>query len=247
VYKSLQSQGLQVRALVRNATKARAVLGCDKCDESDGVFEGDVTQADTLTAAMTGADSLVITTGPAYHCTFPSLYIGCKYYQGAEPEIMSWKSVRTQVSSFAASKGLPLAERHVVLLSNTMTTLPDNYLDKIDGGHGCFYALNGEAFVMNSGVPFTVVKPNGLDDAEPATKTLLVGHDDEEGWKNPAESFVSRGDVARVLTYVAANWELTTGLRFDLTSRKGEATTDLGGLLDNVRYPWDKRGKAVLV
>merc|ERR1711959_626305 len=196
---------------------------------------------------MTGADSLVITTGPAYHCTIPSAYIGCKYYKGAEPETMSWKSVRTQVSSFAASKGSPVADRHVVFLSNTMTTKPDNYLDKIDNGHGCFYALNGEAFVMNSGVPFTVVKPNGLDDSEPATKTLLVGHDDEEGWKNPAESFISRGDVARVLSYVAANCQLTSSLRFDLTSHKGDATTDIAALLNTVRYPWDKRGKAVLV
>merc|ERR1719174_2175963 len=90
VYLSLKEQGHDVRALVRNTTKAQERLGCEVCDESEGIFVGDVKQAETLMNAMAGAESLVITTGPAYHCMNEKLYIGCKYYEGADPETMSW-------------------------------------------------------------------------------------------------------------------------------------------------------------
>jgi len=50
----------EVRALVRNVTKARELLGCKACDESEGVFVGDVTKPETLTAASTGIDTVAI-------------------------------------------------------------------------------------------------------------------------------------------------------------------------------------------
>merc|ERR1719498_1612544 len=105
---------------------------------------------------MSGADTLVITTGPAYHCKIPSLYIGCKFYSGAA-----------------------LKDRHVILLINDLTTKPDNFLDKIDNSHGTFYALNGEAFTMASGVPFTILKPNGLNDGDAGKQEIIVAHDDQ--------------------------------------------------------------------
>merc|ERR1712086_676307 len=78
VYISLKKQGFPVRALVRNTSKAREYLGCDQCTEAEGIYVGDVTQPASLEAVMAGAGSLVITTGPAYHCTFPKIYVGCK-------------------------------------------------------------------------------------------------------------------------------------------------------------------------
>ena len=179
VYLSLKgTAGVVVRALVRNASKARDVLHCDKCDDSEGIFEGDVTQPATLNTVMVDADSLVITTGPAYHCLVPGAYIGCKYYPGADPKTMSWLGVKNQVFAFANSSGPALADKHVVLISNDLTTVPDNFLDKIDNGWGCFYALNGEAFTLSSGVPSTIIKPNGLGDGAAGEKAIVVAHDD---------------------------------------------------------------------
>merc|ERR1719223_1225988 len=68
VYLALKAQGISVRGLVRNVTKAKEYLKCGACGESEGIFVGDITKPETLTAAMTGTDTLVITTGPAYHC-----------------------------------------------------------------------------------------------------------------------------------------------------------------------------------
>lgn len=245
VYLSLKgTAGVVVRALVRNASKARDVLHCDKCDDSEGIFEGDVTQPSTLNTVMVDADSLVITTGPAYHCLVPGAYIGCKYYPGADPKTMSWLGVKNQVFAFANSSGPALADKHIVLISNDLTTVPDNFLDKIDSGWGCFYALNGEAFTLSSGVPSTIIKPNGLGDGAAGEKAIVVAHDDA-GW-SPTDlnyEFISRADVARLVTYAATNPQKAAGLRFDVTSMKtgGTPTTDVATVFDAARYPWNPR------
>ena len=225
VYLTLQQQGVNVRGLVRNISKARSLLKCTACNASDGIYVGDITRPETLGDAMDRADGLVITTcaeHSACHTTsqshllkpppqppaalhdssnwpppssiettaaFPSqgsclplpraidllrlqvLYWGRpKVHELARSEEPGahWShsippsnpiQARTtpcnpiphlrplpQVSSFANSTlptGLAWTARHVVLLSNDLTTTPDNFLDKIDNGHGCFYALNG--------------------------------------------------------------------------------------------------------
>jgi len=243
-YLALKKQGLTVRAFVRNATKAKQVLACDKCDESEGIFVGDISQPGTMTAAMTGADELVITTGPAYKCQIPSIFIGCKYLKDAEPKTISWLGVKAQVTAFASSPGPKLKQRKVTLLSNALTTVPNNYLDKIDNGHGCFYPLQGEAFLMSSGVQFTVLKANGLGDGDAAQHEILVGHDDQ-GWSesNLNDAFIARADIANLLAYSASNPDKTDGLRFDVTSKKyfGKPTTDVSTVFDAARYPWDPR------
>lgn len=245
VYLSLKATpNVTVRGLVQNVTKAKEILKCDKCDASEGIFVGDITKPSTLTAAMAGADTLVITTGPGFHCVIPSIYVGCKYYPGADPKTISWLGVKNQVGAFANSTGAALAARHVILISNDLTTVPDNFLDKIGNGHGCFYGLNGEAFTMAAGMPWTVVKPNGLSLGPAASQEILVAHDDQ-GWSptDPSTEFVTRADVARMLTYAALNPEATSGLRFDVTAKKtgGAPTKDISEVFASAMYPWDPR------
>jgi len=108
VYLKLQAQGVHVKALIRNATRAREVLHCNACNASEGFYVGDITQPDTLREAMAHTDSLVITTGPAYHCTIPKLYIGCKYYAGADPKTISWLGVKNRWPAFSTRLGLCL-------------------------------------------------------------------------------------------------------------------------------------------
>jgi hypothetical protein len=250
VYLALKAQGVTVRGLIRNVTKAKERLGCKACDETEGIFVGDITKPETLVKASAGADTMVITTGPAYHCTIPSVYIGCHFYKGADPKTIAWQGVKNQVSTFASSTGPALADRHVILLSNDLTTEPDNFLDKIDNSHGTFYALNGEVFLMSSGVPFTILKPNGLNDGEPAKHEILVAHDDQ-GWSalNPNTEFINRADVSRLLVYSAMNPEKTKGLRFDVTSKRffGTPTTDVSKVFAAAEYPWDQRAQTATV
>jgi hypothetical protein len=240
-------ENLLVRGLVQNTTLARERLGCDKCDASEGIYVGDITKPATLSAALADADTLVITTGPGYHCVIPSAYIDCKYYPGADPETIAWHGVKNQVAAFANSTGPELAARHVVLISNDLTTIPNNFLDKIGNGNGCFYALQGEMFTVASGIPYTIIKPNGLNNGNGSVQELVVAHDDE-GWK-PKDlnfEFITRTDLARLLVYAAMNPKETTGLRFDVTAKKDgkTPTTNTAEVFASAMSPWDPRKTA---
>jgi nucleoside-diphosphate-sugar epimerase len=53
----------EVRAFVRSVDKARSVLGCTKCDESEGIFEGDVNDTVALEHASKGVNTIAICVG----------------------------------------------------------------------------------------------------------------------------------------------------------------------------------------
>eukprot|EP00440_Ansanella_granifera_P041359 gb/GFBE01044850.1/.p1 GENE.gb/GFBE01044850.1/~~gb/GFBE01044850.1/.p1 ORF type:complete len:281 (+),score=68.10 gb/GFBE01044850.1/:1-843(+) len=238
-YLALKKAGLSVRALVRNATKARSVLGCQSCDEQEGIFIGDITSTSTLQPAMQGVDTLVITVGPVIKCKYG--FVGCDYLPGGSPKEVVWEGLKTQVKAFANTSGRPLKERQVVLMSSGLTTKPDNFLDKIGNGYVTFYSLNAEAFLMSSGLPFTIVQACGLSDGEAGKSKLVVAHDDNIN----EMSTVSRGDVARVLAAAAAAPATSKGLRFNLCAAWfGKATQNPTELFQEAMYDWDPRKQA---
>jgi len=232
-----------VRAFVRNATKAKALLNCSVCDESEGVFTGDLTDPASLARVMEGADTLAIFTSSAPHCTgMPFGPFGtCSYRKGAEPQIIDFEGAKTQLKAFASAGG-DLASKHVLYMSTMDTTVPDNFLDKMGNGHVAFYHLQAEAAIMSSGLSFTIAKACGLMDGAGGKNKLSVGHDDDTF---SFTHMVKRDDVARVLVEAARNPESAAGLRFDICSDWfGSPTEDIiNDVFKAARYPWDPRDK----
>lgn len=228
LYRMLKDRGVQVRALVRNTTKARNILGCQKCDTSEGIFMGDITQEDALAEASKGVASLAIVTSAIPQCSAE----GCGYPEGQYPIDVDWVGGVNQVKAFVTANEGRLG--HVVLLSAISTTTPNGPLDQIGEGMIGFYKLNLEAFLMSSGVPFTIVKACGLDDSDGGKKQLLVGNHDTM----PDEaSTIARADVARVMAE-ALQSQLAINVRTDLCAREGPPTKDLDALLLKARKPW---------
>lgn len=233
-YLLLKSRGVDVRGYVRNATKAKELLGCNKCDESEGIFVGDTTEPESLKAPMQGAGSLIIATSawPVCH-PFPN----CSYPKGDEPINVDWIGAKSQLAAFATATH---GEGMVVLISTMGTTTPD---DKGPDSLGdiSFYKLNFEAELMASGLPYTIVKPCGLSEEPPLLKTLLVGHDDELTPKPPV---MGRADVARVCAAAVQMPDAAAGLRFDICAQAGPPTpeADLRQLLESARPPWKRSG-----
>merc|ERR1739847_27162 len=95
----------------------------------------------------------------------------------------------------------------VVPISSMGTTDPDGFLEKLGNGHIGFYKLNLEAFLMSSGLEYTIVKPCGLVDGT-LNNTLVVGHDDELRLKPPT---VARIDVARIVVAALQNPDVAAG------------------------------------
>jgi|EP00927_Polykrikos_kofoidii_P029081 nucleoside-diphosphate-sugar epimerase len=237
VYTLLKKRGVTVRALVRSQDKARKYLNCTKCDPSEGIFVGDVTEERSLDDAMRGTTALVIGASAVAHCGQD----GCAYPKGGYPIDVDFNGGKAQIEAFAkhgaGSKG------NVVLCSSMGTTVPDSFLDKFGHGQILFYKLNEEAFLMSSGIPFTIVKPCGLVNDAPSEKELVVGHDDDMHL-NPAT--VTRGDVARVMVEAVLKPDEASGLRFDLCSKSGTPTADVGKVFEAARFPWQQRSLGVL-
>merc|ERR1712012_1334471 len=125
-----------VRAFVRNATKARGVLKCSACDESEGVFVGDLTDPASLTNVMKGADALAIFTSSVPQCHgIPFGPFGkCTYPKGAEPKAIDFMGTKAQIKAFALAGG-SLKSKQILYMSTMGTTAPDNFLDRLANGY----------------------------------------------------------------------------------------------------------------
>ena len=215
----------KVRAFVTNVTKARESLKCDKCDASEGIYAGNVTDRASLAAAMDGVDSVLIAVGSSPKDS------------PAEQRAIEFGGVENTVAALygAKNEGTAPSERQVVLCSSMGTTDPNP--PPFEGGKVLFWKLNAEAFLMSSGIGATVVKPCGLKDGPAGRSGLNTLHDD----KNPAPlSFtIARADVAAVMAEAVA--QRSSGLRFGLCNKAfGPPTHDLAALLREAQWPWQK-------
>jgi len=240
-------KGREVRALVRNATKARDLLKCTKCDESEGIFEGDITKPETLKAVMAGASALIIATSAAPHMDDKGKLV---FNKGAEPIDIDWHGAQNQLTAFAERakyEGSGAAGKgQIALISTAGTETPEDSKGEYFMDYIGFYKLNFEAELMTSGIPFTIIKPCGLDysGTEPAQKELVTGHDGSIAGFGHS---IARADVARLMVAAIEMPAMSAGLRFDVCSKDGTPTTDaqLGAVLQTAKYPWQKQQPVV--
>jgi len=225
IYAGFKNQpGFQTRALVSSTEKARARLGCDKCDVSEGIFVGDVTKPDTLRAVMAGGvTDLAIAVGLDGNETLATM------------QAVEWHGVQNQVKQLAEgalNAHISLEALHVSLISSMGTTNPKP--PAYEGGVDLFWKLQAEAFLQSSGVSFTIVKPCGLSDGPAHNMTLVVGHDDAIFGKYA----ISRSDVAQVM--ISSVVERANGVRTDICARPGKPPASMKQLLESARWSWQE-------
>lgn len=234
-----------VRAFVRDPEKARRVLGCKRCDESEGIYTGDVTNPSDLSRA-TGDGSVT------------TLAVAVGAGARSSPEIQRAvefdglvESVKALAKAAEHGGGGENNKRNLrVVLCSSMGT---NIVPQPEwAGNILFWKLNAEAFLATSGIPETVVvKPCGLPEGMAGkNSTLRVGHngtfvdDDDNDYHT-----ISREDVASVMAEAAVlvapsdddnNNCNSNNLRFDLCSKPGPATKDLKALIQSARWEWDR-------
>jgi uncharacterized protein YbjT (DUF2867 family) len=220
-----------VRALVRDANKARQILHCQTCDETEGIYVGDVTNVTTLLPALRGVHTVAIAVG-ATPASSDKQQRAIEF-TGVQNTVLALTQVRN-LESFG------LTNLRVVLCSSMGTTDAEN-----DFGHILFYKLNAEAFLGTCGIPTTIVKPCGLIDEgkkDLPNRTYTVNHHDAP---TPTGSHVvPRLAVAHVMAE-ACTQRPKHNLRFDLCSYPGRSsesstTTDWGALLQDAQWPWER-------
>jgi len=224
-----QHSNVTVRAFVRDVHKAASKLGCQKCDESEGIYVGDVTKKETLTAAMANVDAVLIAIGTI-----------------SNSEEVFVDGTRNQIEAFATAPGPALQEKQIVKVSTMDTTKRwDGLLAPF------FYHGVSDQDITVAGIPFTIVQPCGLGDvSKPAhTAKLLVSRDDLP-FQDGKSGSVNRADVAAVVAYAAIHPKETVGLKFDLCADPSQKPKDIeeeeiAEVFKKALLPWDPRAKAL--
>ena len=218
----------EVRALVRDRAKARDILGCEACDESEGIYIGDVTKQDGLESAARDGKVTVLAIAAG---AGPGVSKEVQRAVEFEGVVNSVRAIATKRSGTASTNG---GAPRVVLCSSMGTTRPPS-TSRI--GDILFWKLNAETFLSTSGVSSTtIVKPCGLKDDIETSAALYTGHLDE-----PSEFHtVSRDNVASVMTEAVVMTTSDGGHhRFDLCSKPGDPTTDFKKLIEDSRWEWE--------
>lgn len=227
MYKSLKEAQQEVRALSRTAEKAKQILGCDKCDESEGIYLGDVTDKDSLANALKGADTLVIAVGA----------------HGNEPDDVvdkiEWDGVKNQVEALVSDGK---EGKRVVLFSSMSTSKPHNHVlvDK----------AKAEKYIIAQGISYSIVKPCGLSEDEAGDRELLIGHDDvadANDWFNKGFYMVPRADVVSVATAAILS-PPSDNMRFDVCAKlAGSGPADVKKAVEEAGKSWTGPTQSVIV
>jgi len=246
------SEAFALRAMVRSKESEeslRASLG-DKAAGPEVVM-GDVTQPETLKAALEGMDALVIATSAmpqidkmslvgviltkVFTFGFVALRPSFWYDEGKSPEQVDFKGQQAQVDAAKAA-----GVKQVVLVSSMTGTKPDHFLNT-NMDNIVLWKRRAEKHLIASGVPYTIVHPGGLLPQPPANtpapggkRQLYVGVND--GLMDDGRNFnqVPREDVGEICVHCLTE-PASLGRSFDLGSGPdGEGQVyagDLTGLL----------------
>ncbi|KAG0607251.1 hypothetical protein M758_8G013300 [Ceratodon purpureus] len=152
VVAALLDRGLPVKAVLRDAEKARALFG-EHDPEKFQVHIGDTRQPETISPSIfEGVTHVICTTGTT---AFPS-----KRWDGNNgPEKTDWEGVRNLVAA------VPKSVQHFVLVSSIGVTKSNELPWNIMNLFGVLkYKKMGEDFLCASGIPYTIIRPGRLTD-----------------------------------------------------------------------------------
>lgn len=198
--RELTAAGYRVRALVRNADSARAVLG-----ESVEYATGDVRQPATLDAALKGARYAISAVGAT------------RKDPANGPEFVDFGGVRNLAAAAAAAN-----LEQIVVVSSAGVTHKDHILNRVFD-NVLIWKGKGEEAVRASGVPYTIVRPGGLVDKPGGMAGVRL----EQGDKGTG--VIPRADLARVCV-AALKSAAARNRTFELYSAQTPPDTDWDGL-----------------
>jgi len=172
--KILAADGYKVRMLMRDPNKvAELPAGTEK-------VKADITQPQTLPAAMKGVDYVISTVGAS----------------GELPENIDYKGVANLADAAKAAM-----VKQFVLMSSTSAgdSNPETFLNKRNN-MVLMWKGRGEDHLRKTGVPYTIVRPGGLGDCDPGKAGLTLA--DPEGLVGERSC---RSDIALVMAASLGN------------------------------------------
>jgi len=184
VVRRLLSRGFRVRALVRDLQKAAKLL-----PSSAELVQGDTTILSTLEPAFEGVERVICTTGPRYRTNLRYILISNKDLKSAYGT--DFIGIRNLV---AVAKTRQV--KHFVLISTICVTRPLHYMSFLLNSLFCMvmkWKLEGERCLVQSGIPYTIIRPGRLVSLSPAFRRIAVSQGDT------ARGIISRAHVAELV------------------------------------------------
>lgn len=188
--------GHEVRVLVRDEAKARERFG-DRVTYATG----DVLKPATVSAAMANVDYVISAIGS-----------NTRQDPANKPEFVDYGGVKTLVESARAAK-----VRQFVLVSSMGVTDPNHMLNRVFDDV-LKWKLKGEDALRASGVPYTIVRPSGLQNGPGGTTGFRTTQGDPKG----GTGLIARGHVAAICV-AALGRDEALGKTFEVAGDKAAA------------------------
>lgn len=177
----------------RSEAKVKELFG-----STEGFFLGDIQDQSALTNALTGCQALVILTSaiprmkappqPGERPTF-------EFEPGGLPEEIDYQGQRNQIDAAIAA-----GVEHIVLVGSMGGTQSNHPLNQMGQGNILVWKRQSEAYLIDSGIDYTIIRAGGLLDQPGGQRELLVSKHDVylTDTPNGIPASIPRADVAEV-------------------------------------------------
>lgn len=210
IVRALEEQGRSFRPMTSNIERAG-----EKVPGDYNWVQADVRDMASLQAAMAGA-------------TYVISALGATKFEGPDgPEFVDWEGTRNIVDA-AKEAGV----KHVVIVSAAGASRPNHSMNKY--GDVMVYKFKGENYLRASGVPYTIIRPGGLESEDSPGKGIAL----MQGDTLPNHGGFSRADLAAMLTAALGNpdaYQKTFEPIYDDKAAPDAWRTEFGALLTDAQ------------
>jgi uncharacterized protein YbjT (DUF2867 family) len=181
------------RGFARSKAKVKELFAT-----TEGFYLGDISDPDRLNVALEGCDALVILTSAVPQMKAPpepGQRPEFTYAAGGTPEQVDYQGQLNQIEAAKAA-----GVKHIVLVGSMGGTNEQHPLNRMANGNILIWKRKAEAYLIDSGIDYTIIRAGGLQDQPGGQRELIVGKDDQL-LAHPPEGIptsIPRADVAEV-------------------------------------------------
>ena len=177
IIKALEAAGRSFKPMTSNIERARG-----KVDGDYDWIEGDVRDIDSMNAAMVGVTHIISA-------------LGATKFEGPNgPEFVDWGGTKNLVDA-----ALLAGVKHFVMESAAGVTQENHSMNKY--GNVMVFKLKAENYLRDSGLPYTIARPGGLESVDSEGKTITL----KQGDDMPNHGGFSRADIAALMIAAVGN------------------------------------------
>ncbi len=182
------------KGFARSKAKVKELFGT-----TAGFYLGDIGDPDRLRAALEGCAALVILTSAVPQMKAPpepGQRPEFTYAEGETPELVDYQGQINQIEA-ARAAGI----KHIVLVGSMGGTNEQHPLNLMATGNILIWKRKAEAYLIDSGIDYTIIRAGGLQDQPGGQRELIVGKDDALLASPPdgVPTSIPRADVAEVV------------------------------------------------